>query len=77
MIREYRLPKPDDQENIYKAHDYLWECINAHPEIESTLWVGALFSTLVAGFVKEGCAFTDFENEIKQMLRHYKNWFDN
>lgn len=76
MNRERRPHKPDDEENTQKAYEYLWDCIYAHPEIESSLWLGALMATVTSGFVKDGLKYKDFENEMKVMIRHFKKWFD-
>lgn len=73
---EKRPPKEDDQQMSARAYDFLLEIINAHPEIDPTLWYGALVSCIVNGFINADHSYEVFCEEWDNAKRHYKSWFD-
>jgi len=46
---EIRPAKETDQEETEKAFNLLKDCIASHPEIDPTLWDGAIWRLLVSG----------------------------
>ena len=76
MSKKIRKAKPDDHENIQKAYELIIELMRFNPQIEASLWPGALFSNLVAGYENSGFSFRDFEYEILSMLKHAETWWE-
>ncbi len=73
---EKRESKNTDQNEIQKAFDLLKQCMIDHPEIETTLWAGAVWSVLVDGYNKSGISYEQFTREWDLVKHHYKDWFD-
>ncbi len=71
-----RPPKETDQEEIEKAFQLLKGTMAAHPEIEPTLWAGAVWSCLVHGYKSSGFTYKDFEEGIHEVLDHFKKFWD-
>lgn len=73
---ERRKPKKTDQQQTEKAFNILKDCMADHPEIESTLWVGAFWSILADGYSASGMSYDQFTTEWDQVKHFYKSWFD-
>ncbi len=73
---ERRPPKKTDQQQIEKAFNLLKNCMASHPEIEPTLWAGAVWSVLVDGYNSSGMSYEQFTREWDELKNHYKPWFD-
>lgn len=73
---EKRPLKKSDQKQIEKAYNLLKDCIVSHPEIEPTLWAGAVWSILVEGYSRSGMTYEKFTKEWDQVKHHYESWFD-
>lgn len=48
-----RRPKKTDQEQIQKGIKLIKECMAKHPEIEPTLWGGAIWNVLIECYILE------------------------
>ncbi len=73
---EIRQPQKNDQEQIEKAFNLLRDCMAEHPEIEPTLWAGAFWSILVAGYSASGMSYEQFTTEWNEVKHNYKKWFE-
>ena len=73
---ETRPRKPNDQEQIEIAFNLMKDCMASHPEIEPTLWAGAIWSVLVEGYAQSGVSYEQFSKEWNSIKHHYKSWFD-
>ncbi len=71
-----RHSKEDDQDEIQKAFDILVNAAKDHPEIEATLWIGALWSQLVNTYIESAMPFDLFCEELDEVKENYKNWFE-
>jgi hypothetical protein len=72
---ERLLPKDTDQEQIEKAFNLIKDCMAHHPEIEPTLWAGAVWSVLVDGYASSGMTHDQFTQEWDKLKHFYKPWF--
>lgn len=75
-MKKIRTPLDSDQYNTQKGFELIIDLMQKHPEIEPTLWVGAIFSVLVNGYKKCGFSYEEFCNEIHEVLLHYKDQWD-
>ena len=75
-MKEIRPPHENDQEKIQRAYDLIMDLMNNHPEIEPTLWCGAVWSALVVGYKVCRFSYAEFRDEIFKISRHYKSWWD-
>lgn len=73
---ERRPPKKTDQEQVRKGFDLIMKVMEKHPEIEPTLWAGAIWSVLVHGYNNSGMSYDQFTREWEELKHHYKPWFD-
>jgi len=73
---EIRPSKQNDQEQIEKGFLLIKQCMQQHPEIEPTLWAGAIWSILADGYSSSGMSYEDFTKEWDQVKHFYKHWFD-
>ena len=71
-----REPQPDDQEETEKVFKMLINFIDSYPEIEPNIWAGALWSTLVNGYLNSDLEYEEFVEDWKEAVEHYKQWFD-
>lgn len=71
-----RKPKSTDKAEIEKAFQILKKAMQSHPEIEATLWAGAMMSCLVDGYINSHVPYEYFCLELEDMKRHYKQWFE-
>lgn len=76
-MKEIRKALETDQDNIDKGYQYLMDTISDHPEIESTLWAGAVWSVLVSGYKRCDFSYDEFLSELDKISRHYKSWWEN
>lgn len=76
MSKEIRFPLDDVEINIQKAFDLVVQLINEHPEIEYTLWAGAIWTILVSGYINCGFSREEFIEEIARVSGHYKEWWN-
>ncbi len=76
IMLKKREPKSSDQEMTKTAFNLLQDCMNNHPEIESSLWAGAFWSGLVGGYIRSGATYEQFTEEWERIKHHYKDWFD-
>lgn len=76
MRPEPRPPKPNDQKNTEKAFRLILELYEKHPEIEPSLWAGALWSALANGYLNCHFTFDEFKRQIDDMLKHTKKYYD-
>lgn len=74
--RNIRPLKEEDQENTERALSLIQDIYKKHPEIEESLWAGALWSALVCGYINSGFSYKQFIIESTGALKHYKGWFD-
>jgi hypothetical protein len=75
-MKEIRPRLENDQENIQKAYELISNLIEEHTEIESTLWVGDIYSMLVSGYLKNGFSYEDFCEELNKISEFYKSRWD-
>jgi hypothetical protein len=75
-MMERRSPKKTDKQQTEKAFQLIKECMANHPEIEPTLWAGAVWSILVHGYSASGVSYEQFTKEWDKLKHHYKSWFD-
>ncbi len=73
---ERRPPKKTDQKQIQKGFDLIMQVMEKHPEIEPTLWAGAIWSVLVHGYNNSGMSYEQFTRAWEEVKHHYKPWFD-
>lgn len=73
---EKRPAKKDDQENTERAYEILTETVNLNSDIERTLWVGAMISLLIEGFINSGISYEAFCAEWDRIKTHYKPWWE-
>jgi hypothetical protein len=73
---KFRKSKKDDQENIEKAYNILVATVENHPEIETTLWAGALMSAFVHMHLNTKMPYKIFCDSLDNIKNVYKNWFD-
>ena len=73
---ERRMPKKSDQQKIEKGFHLIKSLMQDHPEIEPTLWAGAVWSILVDGYVASGMSYEKFTQEWDDLKHHYKPWFN-
>ena len=71
-----RPHKESDHDETKKAFDILIKTGKDHPEIEATLWVGALWSLLVTIYEKSGMPYDLFCKELEKIKECYKDWFE-
>jgi hypothetical protein len=72
---EKRNAKIDDQDQVEKGYNLIKDLMSKHPEIESTLWSGAVWSILVDGYVASGISYDQFTDEWDNVKHHYKDYF--
>ncbi len=76
-MKEIRPSKDSDQDNTEKAFQLIKNCLEEHPEIESTLWAGAVWSVLVYGYRNCGFSYKEFCDEWEKVKNHFKKeWND-
>ena len=73
---QYRPSQESDQEKIEKAFNLIKKLMVDHPEIEPTLWAGAVWSILVDGYSSSGMSYEQFTREWDLVKNHYKELFD-
>lgn len=73
---EKRCSKKTDQMNIEKAFNILINAMKSDPEIEPTLWAGAVWSVLVEGYINSGMSYELFCKEWDKIKIHYKSWWN-
>jgi len=71
-----RAAKPDDQKNTGKAYEILVEVVELNCEIERPLWLGAMVTLAIEGFINSGLTYEEFCSEWDRIKKHYKPWFD-
>jgi len=71
-----RNPKSSDQEELEKAFQILRKTMQSHPEIENTLWAGAIMSCFVDGHINSEVSYEDFCESLDSIKKHYKKWFE-
>ncbi len=71
-----RKPKKSDQNQVQKGFQLIMDMMADHPEIEPTLWAGAIWSVLVNGYNNSGMTYEQFTREWDEIKHHYKDWFD-
>lgn len=71
-----RTSKKNDQKETERAFQIIQKAIEEHPEIEPTLWAGALFSKIVQGCETSGLSYLEFCEMIDDAKNFYKRWFD-
>ena len=76
MTSQLRPPKKTDQQFIEKAFQIMYKVMRKHPEFEGSIWVGAIWSTLVQGYIEAGISYDEFCDELKGIKENYKIWWD-
>lgn len=71
-----RPSKKSDQNNTEKAYQILLKAMQAHPEIEQSLWAGACWTALVNGYLKSGISYELFCEDFDGAKNHYSKWWD-
>lgn len=71
-----RLPKAFDELHTETAYLFLKNLINENLQIEPTLWLMAIWSTLVDGYISQGATHDQFVQECNRACEHYKSWFN-
>lgn len=71
-----RQPKDDDQKNTEKAYKILCKTVEEHPEIETSLWAGALMSAFVDMHQNTKFTYKNFCEVLDDIKEVYKNWFE-
>ena len=71
-----RPSKKDDQKNIEKAYIILIETVKKHPEIETSLWAGALMSAFVNMHTNTKIPYKEFCEALDGIKIIYKKWWD-
>ena len=71
-----RPPKSTDQDNIEKAYQIITKVMRKYPEFEGTIWAGAIWSTLVNGYIRCGNSYDEFCKEIEGVKVCYKSWWN-
>jgi len=71
-----RRPKKTDQENTEKAYLLLIELAEKNPQIETSLWMGALISAFVDMHMRTKNPYQNFCLTLEQIKEHYKDWWD-
>ena len=71
-----RPPKESDQVNIEYAYQIVIKTIEDHPEVETTLWAGALLSALANAYIDAGLSYEQFESEFDSAKKFYRKWWD-
>lgn len=64
------------KKKIEEAAQLVSELVQLNPQIEMTLWYGALMSCFVRGHINTGFSYEQFRKEIKKVVEHYKPWFE-
>ena len=73
---DIRKPKKSDQTETEKAFQILRKCMQDHPEIEPTLWMGAHLSCIVSGCENSGISYQEFSSELESVKMFYKERFE-
>lgn len=71
-----RTPKKEDQEKADKAFLLLKQSAMENDDIDMNQWIGACFSLIVDRFIDAGLDFNQFSQELDEIRKHYKPWFD-
>jgi len=71
-----RPRKETDQDETEKAYWLIRDVIAAHPEIESSLWFGAVMTLTVDVFYNNGYSFTEFRQMMLEAVDHYKEEYE-
>lgn len=74
-MKKQRPRKPDDNDNINKAIDLIFELMSLN-KIESTLWSSACVFVLANGYSQSKVSFKDFKEDMNNAFDHYKGIFD-
>ena len=73
-----REPKEDDQENIEYAYHAIQEVFDGNPQVDGSIFSGALISHLVGGYIQTGITPAQFREELDKMEEYYKKmWEEN
>ncbi len=70
-----RPPKETDQQETEKAYQILTNVVTTS-HIERTLWVGAFWSHLVEGYMNHGYSYDQFCEELEEVKKCYKKWWE-
>ena len=70
-----RPHKKKDQTETEKAYQLLCAFVKKHPEIEESLWAGALMSAFINMHQNAGFSFGDFSVVLLDVKQHYKEWY--
>lgn len=76
MYKQKREPQQTDQKIAADAYIMLKDLIISKPQIEPTLWAGALVTMLIDGFKNSGYSYEDFCNEFENIKIHFKYVWD-
>lgn len=71
-----RKRKTTDKDETENAFQILKNAMQAHPEIEQTLWAGAMMSCFVDGYINSHIPYEYFCQELDSIKKHYKKWFE-
>lgn len=74
-MKERRPSQENDQANVEKAYQLIKELMSQHPEIEGSLWAGAVWSVFVNGYKQSDFSYEDFCQEVKDACAHSKCWW--
>jgi len=71
-----RPAKDTDQYNSAKAFELVKKIIEKCPDIEPNILAGAFWSALVDNYIRSGCSYDDFCEELQIVSQFYKHWWD-
>lgn len=72
----FRPAKKSDQKNTEKAYRILVKITEEHPEIEESLWAGALMSAFVSMHINSELPYEEFCKSLDDVKKVYKNWYE-
>jgi hypothetical protein len=71
-----RRGKKTDQKQTQKAYELLCQLAEDHPEIEETLWFGALFSAAAEMYIQSNLPYEEFCRSLDELKVFYKQYWE-
>jgi len=75
-MKKIRKIKKSDQESAKKVFNLIINLMRECKEVESDLWVGALWAIMVNGYKDSGFSYEDFCHELETVSENFKWWWD-
>lgn len=66
-----------DQENVTKAINMIQDLMRLNQHIDPNQWASAIMGTMVIGYKSCGFSHKEYSEEMKRVIKHYKEWWEN